>query len=95
MRGRYYSLSIGETLSTLKVLKKNNTGVLNILKSNWLNLFDNWEPVAFCDKTHTLTVQTSSIVIYMDHLKVSIMQKCNNFLGGDVVHKIKWRKARI
>lgn len=90
MRGKYYSLSIGESLTKIKILKtKNDT--LGILQSNWNIIYDKWQPIKYSEKTQTLTIKGEGILIYMDHVKSSIMQKCNEFLGQKLIEKINFQ----
>jgi hypothetical protein len=93
MRGKYYSLSIGESLSKVKILKtKNDT--LSVLQSNWGIIHDKWEPSKYCEKTQTLTIKGEGIAIYMDHIKSLLIERCNAFLGTKIIMRINFQIKR-
>jgi hypothetical protein len=94
MRGTYNTLSLGEALQKIKILKVKDD-ILNTLKSNW-DLAINYEdlsPYRYNSKTGLLTVKSSVPVLYIQHFCEPIMIKCNSFLGHEVIKMVKIIKA--
>lgn len=88
MRGKYYTMKIGEALQKIPVLRHKNQ-VFATLKSNWAFVCPNFDLVSFSEKTGILRVKTSMPAIYTRHAGPDIAAKCNNFLGNEAIKEVK------
>jgi hypothetical protein len=93
LKGKYYTPRIGEALQKIKVLKVKND-VLDQLKTNWMLISQHFNPIKFSQKTGLLTVSTKLPVIYTRHSGPDIIQRCNQFLGSEIVKDVKIKQIQ-
>ena len=88
--GSYSSTCLGQILQ--RILRLDNS-ILSVLQANWSEIMpeDHMQlaPTKYMESSKILIVSTGRPLIYMQHFKELIRQKCNHFLGYEAIDSVK------